>query len=157
MGADVDVGAGGGWVLCGCKHGCGAVRAVGGGGVWGLEHRRTPTCLPAWLVPQAVILYTIHYHGTVVPVRTRDHRTPGAQPSSIKLSPASKPQSCTVLRHLEAHIAKAQDGGDRSTGQWIASLAIILLQETRQYPPIPSSPPLATDDICTTQRPWGPL
>lgn len=69
MDADVGVGVGGEWVLCGCEC-MGAVRAVGGGGVWGLEHRRTPTCLSACLPVWSTDGDTIHrcYHDTVAPV-----------------------------------------------------------------------------------------
>lgn len=104
MSADVGVGVGGKWVMCGCnKHGVGAARAcVGGGGVWGFEHRRTPTCTcqPACLsaclsvcqsvsisglVPQTVILSTMATTVQSCPsgLSTREPRIPGARPSSI--------------------------------------------------------------------------
>lgn len=49
MDADVGVGVGGEWVLCGCEAWvpCGLWAVEGG--VWGFEHRRTPTCLYACL------------------------------------------------------------------------------------------------------------
>lgn len=91
MRADVGVGVGGKWVLCGCnKHGVGAARAVWaveGCGVSSTdEHPPAPACLPAYLplclsVSQHVWSGptdrdTVHhdYHCTVVPVRTQDSR-----------------------------------------------------------------------------------
>lgn len=81
-------------LLCGWQHGCGA-GCVGGGGVWGFEHRRTPTrqpapaclraCLSVYLnrgtlvVPQAVMLSTTT---TTVQSCLSGLTRPGAQPST---------------------------------------------------------------------------
>lgn len=97
MRADVGVGVGGKWVLCGCnKHGVGAGAGwVGGGGVWGFEaqtntHLHLPVFLSACLVacqaclvPQTVILSTMSTTVQSCPsqpsgLRTREPRTPGA-------------------------------------------------------------------------------
>lgn len=135
-----------GWARCGL---CGRWRGVGFRAQTN-THLHLPACQSvsmSGLVPQTVILSTITT--TTVQLclsglRTHEPRTPGAQPSSIASF------SAAVLRAPRAPIAKAKDRSDGSTGQRVASPFIILLQEAQQCPPIPSSLPLETDDICAT-------
>lgn len=180
MAADVGVGVGGEWVLCGWQHGCGA-GCVGGGGVWGFEHRRTRTrtparlslCLPACLPCQSVPVClhpdlgtlvsptdrdTVHYgyHGTVVPVRTHETRGTTVNPFVPSRLSASQPRcqkSCSILELPPIANAKAKkrtEATDPQDGGSLPSMVIISCRRTQQCPPILSSPRLETDDICAT-------
>lgn len=163
MAADVGVGVGGEWVLCGWQHGCGA-GCVGGGGVWGFEHRRTPTrtpasvCLSACLLPVCIPTClgtlvsptdrdTVHYdyHGTVVPVRTHETRGTAVNPSVQ--SSASQPRckkSCSILELPPIANAKAKqrteatDPQDSGSLPWSSSPAGELNNVHQSYPALVS-------------------
>lgn len=166
------------WVVSGCCVGgsMGAVRAVWaveGCGVSSTDEHPPAhlpvclsACLSACLLPVCLPTYlgtlvsptdrdTVHngYHGTVVPVRTHETRGTNRQPIRAIVSFSTAVQG--ILQHSRApshsqRKSKAKDRGDRSTGQWIASMVIISCRRAQQCPPILSSPRLETDDICAT-------
>lgn len=123
------LGVGGEWVSCGCEAWvpCGL---AGGGGVWGFEHRRTPTlpvCLPTQQVPRLgtwVLGYlpaflsgptdedAVHhcYHGPAVPA-TVHHQL--LSRNVVPSLPLSGPH------FHDTWVAWAQHAGDGPTGWWI--------------------------------------
>lgn len=163
------------WVVSGCCVGgsMGAVRAVWaveGCGVSSTDEHPPATPASVCLPPASLSTHqptylgtlvsptdrdTVHYdyHGTVVPVRTHETRGTNRQPIRAIVSFSTAVQG--ILQHSRApshsqRKSKAKDRGNRSTGQWIASVVIISCRRAQQCPPILSSPRLETDDICAT-------
>lgn len=107
------------WVVSGCCVGVnmGAVRAVGGGGGAGLRAQTSthPVCLPAWSRRRSYCTLTM----TTTVQSCLSGLGTGRQGHNHRL-PSIASFQAAILQHPEAPIARAQDGGDRSTGPWVA-------------------------------------
>lgn len=159
------------WVESGCCVGVismGWVRRglCGRWRVWGFEHRRTPTCtcLPACLsacqsVSQSVSQHvwsgptdrdTVHhdYHCNSRARQDSGLARPGPQGHNRHpSSPASQPHCCSILElpwlKQRTEATDPQDSG-------LVPRSSSCCRRLNNVPPIPSSLPLETDDICAT-------
>lgn len=103
------------WVLAWVVSGwCVDVSMGAVGGLWGFEHRRTPTSTCACLSAACLCLSGLVWSHRRCSRARQDSRAQLHNRQSIVSFSGAVLECCSILRGPK--LAKAKDGGDRSTG-----------------------------------------